>query len=670
MSISTRALDSSANPRHRRGRTLSVLQLDRSATAARLRLDHITPLLARVASLIARGRGWTLFGYARNDDYARERLRRSGRWLRDLALLGAHIERAPVLELALTGADGGRPLGRVAATIVSRTADDNNIADWIAYAREATVSDLRASAREARAGNELPVRFSSSPAPTPPVMPPTIPIPPSTLPKLPRPPADPPPGYRSVSPTWQRVRVPLPAALRAGFDEAVALSRSLAGAETTVTEFIESLVAESFSGIDPPDVESSVIETGPRRADIEAALARATHGWKELSQGDAPAQEVVAAWQILDRFEEIQRDVGRVSATDPPELDRLLRALIEIEDELQRSLGQTLEELRARGAWGTLMFNGVGHYAEQRLGVSRRSAEQRAQLARLTRKLPVLGAAYQDGRIGYEAALLVARALGPDHGDHSLEEAWVACAEQCSVKRLRDELRVVGRRRWTGEEPSSGRPLDDDQWQRSLEQHPGTIHDRVACLGLEAARLPEADVFLSLRLPATVAVDFLHALERRRSRVEGEAASVPWDEPWPSGDASLSVLTARLFFVRARRVPAWVGLLGLLEEFVATWDPTVGAHRRRADKIYSRDGWRCSAPGCTSRRNLEDHHVTYRSHGGDNAPDNRIAICRFHHQLGEHGVLASCRGKAPLGIKWRLGREDVAEWFRNERRVA
>jgi hypothetical protein len=108
----------------------------------------------------------------------------------------------------------------------------------------------------------------------------------------------------------------------------------------------------------------------------------------------------------------------------------------------------------------------------------------------------------------------------------------------------------------------------------------------------------------------------------------------------------------------------------MLEDFVETWDLPGASPRRRADEIYSREGWRCFAPGCTSRRNLEDHHLEYRSRGGDvKSPANEMCLCGFHHRRGEHGVLARCRGQAPLGVLWRLGRKDVGVWFRNERRL-
>jgi hypothetical protein len=110
--------------------------------------------------------------------------------------------------------------------------------------------------------------------------------------------------------------------------------------------------------------------------------------------------------------------------------------------------------------------------------------------------------------------------------------------------------------------------------------------------------------------------------------------------------------------------------MALLEDYVDTWDPPAVARKRRSERIYARDGWRCSAPGCSSRRNLENHHPRYRSRGGSRTdPGNQICACRFHHQWGEHGVLASVRGRAPLGLVWRLGRDGIGGRFRNERKL-
>jgi hypothetical protein len=75
------------------------------------------------------------------------------------------------------------------------------------------------------------------------------------------------------------------------------------------------------------------------------------------------------------------------------------------------------------------------------------------------------------------------------------------------------------------------------------------------------------------------------------------------------------------------------------------------------------------APGCSSRSNLEVHHVEYHSYGGSDEDGNLVCLCAFHHLRGEHGGRLRVRGQAPVGLVWRLGRSELAEWFRNERRV-
>jgi hypothetical protein len=205
------------------------------------------------------------------------------------------------------------------------------------------------------------------------------------------------------------------------------------------------------------------------------------------------------------------------------------------------------------------------------------------------------------------------------------------------------------------------------------------------------ALLPETDAYLRLRLPPGLATDFLTAIEAARDATEARAASTPWDAPWPESPsgrlperpserqpelqserpgAPPSAWAARIAFIRGRRAPLWVGLFALLEEFAATWDTDAAAPERRDDRVFIRDGWRCAAPGCSSRRHLEDHHVVYRSRGGGDGLVNRVTLCRFHHQRGEHGGLMSVRGTAPLGLAWRLGRDDLAVAYRNERRCS
>jgi hypothetical protein len=92
----------------------------------------------------------------------------------------------------------------------------------------------------------------------------------------------------------------------------------------------------------------------------------------------------------------------------------------------------------------------------------------------------------------------------------------------------------------------------------------------------------------------------------------------------------------------------------MLDSALLTWslrDPAA----RRPDPVMERDGWRCAVPGCTSRRNLHDHHVLFRSAGGCDAPVNRVTLCAFHHQRCLHlGLMRIC-GRAPEGLVFELG---------------
>lgn len=628
----------------------TALETDLLALAVKGALARIVQPLSRAASAFVRSKAWVPFGFARVEDHARERFGRTGRWLRDLASLGRALERLPALGRALDGSDGGRPLGRVGARVVGRVATEASLAAWIDLARSVTVRDLKEVVRKARESNS----------------------------DWPPGPAEREAGRRSErgrdrleavagDETEDRrlVRLLVPGVLRAAFDETVVLHRAASGCEATVGSFVEAIVAEGHAGLRPPDVDAVALQRTPDEALAERFLARTTDMWDHLDASGAPDAASMLAWDALERLQDVSRRAGR---GDAAELDRQLKQLIELEDALERRLGEVLCVLSERGAWAQLRFAGVRHYAEERLGLGRTSTESRMRVARSLRRFPRLREAYERGRVGLEAAVLVVRILGCFPWCEAVERSWVARAEEATIKRLRDEARALGRQRFERAESGPPQPMSDANWHASLGHRTGELRARVQDLCRRAVAAGASDVFLRLRLPVRLADDLLATIEAARGRLEAEAGQLAWDQPWPDPDAPPSMLAARSFFVRCRRVPSWVGLMALLEDYVDTWDPPEGAPRRKSERIYARDGWRCSAPGCTSRRNLENHHPRYRSRGGSRTdPSNQTCACRFHHQWGEHGGLATVRGRAPLGLVWRLGRDGIGGRFRNER---
>ena len=87
------------------------------------------------------------------------------------------------------------------------------------------------------------------------------------------------------------------------------------------------------------------------------------------------------------------------------------------------------------------------------------------------------------------------------------------------------------------------------------------------------------------------------------------------------------------------------------------WGEWGGDERRvRARfRVFARDGWRCTVPGCSSYRNLHEHHIRFRSAGGSNDESNRTTLCAWHHLRGVHAGRVRVTGRAPEGLRFELG---------------
>jgi len=567
-------------------RELSLFRSDALALSLRAGLDRIVPALARACAAFHKGAFWRTLGYARPGDHARERFGRSSRWLRDLAALGAAFENLPSLADAVAGASPGGSIGRVAASIVARVASPESLEAWLALSRTMPVRLLReVAARARREGSSWPDQGATAPTggsgcggESRTSQPDTTLL--SSPGQVDSSPPSAPDESEDDDPLSDGVLVRLlvPAPVAAAFDETLDLYRAVVGSQTTVTEFVEALVADSEAGPHPADAHAAPLgwaAAGPREGEVRAlrekALARSTRGWEHLSDNDTatPDWSFALAGMSLAALEEL---ISRAGQGGPEDLDAQIRALIRLEDDLERRLASVLADMADQNAWARLRFDSVGHYAEQRLGISRSAAQDRVRAVRGLSHLPVVRAAYEVGSIGLDAALLIVRVLerGGFAGEEA-QEAWVRRAMEASVKRLRDEERLTGR--WfamgsrsaedsqddaAAQSPATtGLPPDDAAWQRSLRREAGSTRRRIALLGDIALESPAGDVFFRLRLPSDLASAFLSSLESARSRLARIAGEVPWDQPWPTeheaGEgavhAAASLLCARMSYV-------------------------------------------------------------------------------------------------------------------------
>jgi hypothetical protein len=72
---------------------------------------------------------------------------------------------------------------------------------------------------------------------------------------------------------------------------------------------------------------------------------------------------------------------------------------------------------------------------------------------------------------------------------------------------------------------------------------------------------------------------------------------------------------------------------------------------RLARQVLCRDGQRCQNPGCDSWRNLQAHHIVYRSEGGRTALSNEVTVCDRCHALIHAGLL-EVTGHPGQGLTW------------------
>jgi len=169
----------------------------------------------------------------------------------------------------------------------------------------------------------------------------------------------------------------------------------------------------------------------------------------------------------------------------------------------------------------------------------------------------------------------------------------------------------------------------DPAWQR-CKFHPERAQDPIPPAEQQLCAPdvdPEATQELTWRVPREVASLFVGVRETLRAKLRRE---------------------------RGRFLTDGQVFDGLLDCALLTWtlrDPRA----RRPDPVMERDGYRCAVPGCTSRRNLHDHHIVFRSACGSDAWENRITLCAFHHQRSLHAGLLRIRGRAPDELAFELG---------------
>jgi len=403
------------------------------------------------------------------------------------------------------------------------------------------------------------------------------------------------------------------------------LAPRIAGERLTAWACMESVVGEVLSTLplaDVPNVfenefvnmETLVSTRGCGRAERDeprAANGCASHGFADpLDPVPAPLPPPPVIAALVD-------DLDSAEAFGLE--DRLRRALA-LEQRRWAELAPLLAEVMAGRLYLAHGHRSFASWVQERLGISPRKARALLRLERAAAVCPAFGSAWREGRLSWvQAQMLVAIVVL----DESLpwRAAWIAHAERVSVRRLEEDVeRAVALRELEppAERQTGAPPTEPEQSLGDLFELPQPRRFFFTA-PRDVARLIRATI-CSVR----------RHLEQRTGRPCSEDEAVG----------------------------------AMLDHALTAW--CAGQPRAHvAHRVFARDGWRCTVPGCTSYRNLHDHHVVFRSAGGSDELVNRLTLCAFHHLRGVHAGRVSVTGRAPSRLRFALGlRPDRAPLLR------
>jgi hypothetical protein len=382
-----------------------------------------------------------------------------------------------------------------------------------------------------------------------------------------------------------------------------------------------------------------------------ASAAVANAGAPGVASCGAAAASRAAGLPVL-----IQPLARGLDAADAFELDRRLRRAVALEQRLDAEIGSLLIEIAERHLHRIWGFSTLDAFVRERLGLSPRKARMLLRLERTVRRCPALGEAYRDAQLSWVRAyaLVPIVVAAPSRASH-----WITWAQRVTVRRLEEDVhRALGQAQTapedfaaTGGLPPETRSGDPLGGPASAARGAAPIALRRDGSAESVGRGRSASDPLSPRRQT-----------RARCKVSDRTPHEPcrffFNAPREAARLFRSTLcTVRRFLERRTgRLPTeGEAMEAMLDHVFAAWDPE-DRERPRAHRVFERDGWRCTAPACSSYRNLHGHHIAFRSAGGSDALENRTTLCAWHHLRGVHAGIVACRGRAPDGLHFELGR--------------
>lgn len=446
------------------------------------------------------------------------------------------------------------------------------------------------------------------------------------------------PGDRSPESDLVQISLQIPVPAARYVEETLDLASALLGSDVSEDQCVAAVLAEASTEIIP----TLSLDEARRRPGALATSARKLRGGR-FQSSNLPAGLTGA----LPRSSKSRRRAGHI-------LHRWLRRLIDRHDRIEFEREDWLLEMYESGLHHRFGYPRFEGFASDALEIAPRTVWNRIQRARRRRSADPIARARTAGRIGAVQADMIERLHRRMHVPLRDLGSWIDLAESSTTQLLR---RAIG---WARAQ------RDEDYRAWSLGGCPPPSVEQLQTLNrtLEeiAAEPTPAGVAGWGEAPRCV----LHLM------VESEGLDL-------LRQLMLS-LQQRARYQEQLAMPDWLALLRIFHLARVAWEAQakqaeipIAAKRRR---VLERDRWQCRAPECSRRRNLQEHHIRYRSRGGGEEEENRITLCAFHHLVGIHGGLVRLSGRADAigeDLHWEMGLDEQGRphrVYRGERIVA
>ncbi len=587
-------------------------------SALRLRLGQALEVLGRTE-------GFRALGFSSLSGYALERAERGGRWVEVSRALTRRLEPLPLLRAALESG----VISWSMAQLLVRVAQPGDEAEWLALARGHTLRwmrcylEQRGMVRSGEADNENEAKAEAA----------------------------------AIEAEMEEERCRL--SITVNREDAwlfEATCSLLAALETKdAGEQIEALLAEAQETL------LAALPSGALRVEELPPNSPAYERWREqLRQWRAEAER-----RCEQRLADAQQSTGPAAEVverapldelSTRELDTVVREVAEALAQRELKLARLLLALHRAGGWRRLGYATERQYARERLGMSRSSLLARRALGLSLESLPAVASALHAGRLGMEAALLVARIACP-----GTEAAWLERAQQRTIKHLRQEVaaaqmavRMSGQRDCPPPLPAE---LDAVQELERVVRSGGTGSKRALHVtegsGAWPAMLKSLQSWIRNGVQLSAGTSAVAQAGRVSLRLLVSREVRAW---WRALEAQCTRWLPRgVSWLRFACLCVWESWRHLLGVPVAY------------GRIYLRDRYQCSSPVCC-REDVTPHHLTFRSAGGGEEDENLLSLCTWCHLFGVHGGTIRAQGRAS-SIEWELGAPEPCVRVRGRERL-